>query len=145
MALFIFTKAILEGRPIEVFNHGKMERDFTYVDDIVTGISRMVENPPVGNAEWNSAMPDPSSSTAPYRLYNIGNNNPVRLMDFIDAIEKATGKEAERILVPIQAGDVEKTWADVDALVSNYNYKPDTSIEEGISKFINWYKEYYQV
>jgi UDP-glucuronate 4-epimerase len=145
MALFIFTKAILEGRPIEVFNHGNMERDFTYVDDIVNGISRMVEKPSSANKNWNSAAPDPSSSKAPYRLYNIGNNNPVKLMNFIDAIEKATGKKAERILKPIQAGDVEKTWADVDALLSDYQYKPDTTVEEGIRRFIIWYRNYYQV
>ena len=145
MALFIFTKAILEGKPIEVFNHGNMERDFTYVDDIVNGISRMVELPPSGNKKWDPAYPDPSSSSAPYRLYNIGNNNPVRLMDFIDAIEKATGKKANRILKPMQPGDVAKTWADVDALVTDYNYKPATTVEEGIRRFIEWYRDYYSI
>ncbi len=144
MALFIFTKAILEGKPIPVFNHGKMERDFTYIDDIVNGISKMIEKPPKPDPNWNADEPNPSSSSAPYRLYNIGNNNPVRLMDFIDAIEKATGKKAQRDLQPIQQGDVVKTWADVDALVKDYQYKPDTSIEEGINNFIAWYMEYYK-
>ncbi len=145
MALFIFTKAILEGRPIEVFNHGKMERDFTYVDDIVNGISRMLEKPNSEKAKWDSANPDPSFSTAPYRLYNIGNNNPVKLLDFIEAIERATEKEADKIMKPIQAGDVAKTWADVDALIADYQYKPNTSIEEGIKQFVDWYKWYYKV
>jgi len=145
MALFIFTKAILEGKPIEVFNHGNMERDFTYVDDIVNGISRMVGKPFIQNAYWDSAKPDPSSSKAPYRPYNIGNNNPVKLLDFIEAIESATGKKADKIMKPIQAGDVEKTWADVDALVTDYQYKPDTSIGEGINNFIEWYRSYYKI
>jgi UDP-glucuronate 4-epimerase len=143
MALFLFTKAILEGKPIEVFNEGKMQRDFTYVDDIVAGISRMVDKPHQGNNEWNSAQPDPSSSSAPYRIYNIGNNNPVKLMDFVNAIESALGIEADKIMKPIQAGDVEKTWADVNALIEDYDYKPNTSIEKGIREFISWYRNYY--
>lgn len=145
MALFIFTKAILAGKAFPVFNNGKMERDFTYVDDIVNGISKMIDKPAKADPNWSSGKPDPSASSAPYRLYNIGNNNPVRLMDFIDAIEKATGLKAKRDLQPIQPGDVVKTWADVDALVDNYQYKPNTSIEEGISRFIEWYRSYYKV
>lgn len=145
MALFLFSKAILEGKPIEVFNHGLMERDFTYVADIVAGISKMIDKPPVAKPDWNSADPDPSSSSAPFKIYNIGNNNPVKLMDFIEAIEKATGKKAEKIMKPIQAGDVAKTWADVDSLVSDYNYHPNTSIEKGIGSFVSWFREYYKI
>jgi len=143
MALFLFTKAILEGKPIQVFNHGKMERDFTYVDDIVGGIEKMVVKAPVANATWDPAQPDPSSSSAPYRIYNIGNSSPVKLTDFIGAIEEALGMEAEKVMMPIQPGDVEKTWADVSALVRDYGYNPDTPVKEGISKFIDWYRGYY--
>lgn len=145
MALFIFTKAILEGKSFPVYNNGKMERDFTYIDDIVNGISTMVDQTAKPDPGWDAAKPDPSSSSAPYRLYNIGNNNPVRLLDFIDAIENATGIKAQRDLQPIQPGDVVKTWADVDALVRDFQYKPSTSIEEGIGKFIEWYRRYYKV
>lgn len=145
MALFLFTKAILERKAIEVFNFGEMQRDFTYIDDIVGGISRMVEKPPSANELWNSENPDPASSKAPYRIYNIGNNSPVRLLDFIEAIEKATGLEAEKIMKPIQAGDVERTWADVNDLVNDFDYRPDTPIEKGIESFIKWYREYYKV
>jgi UDP-glucuronate 4-epimerase len=143
MALFIFTKAILEGKPISVFNHGKMERDFTYVDDIITGIQKIIPNPPNRNPEWNPIEPDPSSSKAPYRLYNIGNNSPVALLDFIHAIEKATGKKAEMKMEDIQPGDVEKTWADVNSLITHYNYKPSTSVEDGIDRFVEWFRNYY--
>ena len=145
MALFIFTKAILEGKPIQVFNHGNMERDFTYIEDIVQGISRMVDSPPKKRKDWDPVNPDPASSSAPYRIYNIGNNNPVKLLDFIHAIEDAIGKKAEMDLQPIQPGDVEKTWADVDALISDYSYKPATPVKEGIDKFIEWYRSYYKI
>jgi len=143
MALFIFTRAILEGKPIEVYNYGKMERDFTYVADIVGGISHMLSKPPVANPLWNPENPDPASSSAPYRLYNIGNSQPVKLMDFISAIEKKTGKKAIMEMMPIQAGDVPKTWADTSDLKADYNYSPYTPIQEGIDRFIEWYSEYY--
>ena len=145
MALFLFTDAILRGRPIQVFNHGKMERDFTYIDDIVNGIAKMVDHPPKGNPNWDPGQPDPSGSTAPYRLYNIGNNSPVKLMDFIEAIEKALGKEAVKEMKPIQPGDVVKTWADVDALVEDYDYRPGTPIQEGVDAFIGWFRKYYGI
>ena len=143
MALFIFTRAILAGEPIRVFNHGKMERDFTYVDDIISGIQKMIPNPPGKNSEWNAEDPDPSASRAPYRIYNIGNNSPVPLMDFIHAIENVTGKNAIMKMEDIQPGDVEKTWADVQSLIDHYNYRPDTSVEKVIAKFVEWYREYY--
>ncbi len=145
MALFLFTDAILRDRPIEVFNHGKMERDFTYIDDIVNGIAKMVDRPPKGNSKWDPVHPDPSGSTAPYRLYNIGNNSPVRLMDFIEAIEKALGKEAIKEMKPIQPGDVVKTWADVDALAEDYDYRPGTPIQQGVNSFIAWFRKYYGI
>jgi UDP-glucuronate 4-epimerase len=145
MALFIFTKAILEDKPIDVFNNGDMERDFTFVDDIVKGISRMLNKPPVSNLSWDPEIPDPASSSAPFRLYNIGNSRPVKLLDFISAIEKYTGKKAKMIMKPIQPGDVGKTWADVDDLVKDYDYRPDTSIETGVKRFIEWYKGYYSL
>jgi len=145
MALFIFTKAILEGKPIEVYNHGKMERDFTFVDDIVGGISRMIGKAPVSNPGWDPENPDPASSSAPYRLYNIGNSRPVKLMDFISAIEKRTGKKAIMEMLPIQPGDVPKTWADTSELMEDYGYAPYTSIQDGIDRFIDWYSEYYKV
>lgn len=145
MALFLFTDAILRGKPIEVFNHGAMERDFTYIDDIVGGISKMVDRPPVKNENWNPEKPDPSSSSAPYRLYNIGNNNPVKLLDFIHEIELATGREAEKIMKPLQPGDVERTWADVEALVEDYDYRPGTPVRKGIASFIQWFRDYYRI
>ncbi|HER09135.1 MAG TPA: NAD-dependent epimerase [Bacteroides sp.] len=145
MALFIFTRAIFEGRPIEVFNHGKMERDFTYIDDIVTGIEKMIPQPPGPKHGWDPEHPDPSGSTAPYRLYNIGHNHPVRLTDFIGAIEKALGKKAIKKMMPIQPGDVEKTWADVTSLAEDFNYNPSTSVEEGIGHFVEWYRSYYGI
>jgi UDP-glucuronate 4-epimerase len=145
MALFLFTDAILKGRPIEVFNHGDMERDFTYVDDIVRGISKMVDHPAVAFDDWNPEKPDPSKSSAPYRLYNIGNNNPVKLLDFIQEIERATGIEAKKIMKPLQPGDVKKTWADVEALVNDYDYRPGTPVAKGISEFIKWFRSYYKI
>lgn len=143
MAHFLFTKAILEGKPIDVFNHGKMQRDFTYIDDIVEGIVRVVDNVPEPNPEWDGDNPDSATSYAPYKLYNMGNNNPVELMRFIEAIEDAVGKKAEKNLLPIQAGDVPSTYADVDDLMSDVGFKPSTSIDEGIREFVNWYRAYY--
>jgi UDP-glucuronate 4-epimerase len=145
MALFIFTKAILAGDPIQVFNHGNMERDFTYIDDIVGGIERMVSQPYVQGEEWNPEAPDPSFSSAPYKIHNIGNSHPVKLTSFIDAIEKELGKKAVRQMMPIQPGDVERTWADVSSLNKEYNYHPNTSVETGIRQFVDWYRQYYKV
>jgi UDP-glucuronate 4-epimerase len=144
MALFIFTKAILEGKPIQVFNNGEMERDFTYIDDIVEGIFRILTGePPRGNANWSGKTPNPSCSPAPYKIYNIGNSSPVKLMDFIRAIEQAVGKKAIIEYMPMQAGDVKKTWADMDELEKDVSYKPHFSLENGIRSFINWYSQYY--
>jgi UDP-glucuronate 4-epimerase len=145
MALFLFTKAILEGKPIQVFNHGRMERDFTYVDDIVGGIERMVSHPHIKGEGWVPESPDSSFSSAPYKIHNIGNSKPVKLTSFIEAIEKALGKKAQWQMMPIQAGDVEKTWADVSTLKQDYNYNPDTPVETGIQRFIDWYREYYKL
>jgi len=143
MALFLFTKAILEDRPIDVFNHGKMRRDFTYIDDIVEGIIRVIDHTPQGNPQWTGSKPDPSSSKAPYKVYNIGNSSPVELMDFIEAIEKALGKKAKKNMLPIQPGDVPATWAEVSDLVEDLDYQPNTPIQDGIERFITWYKEFY--
>jgi UDP-glucuronate 4-epimerase len=122
-----------------------MERDFTYVDDIINGIEKMLDNPPGENKEWDPENPDPSTSSAPYRLYNIGNNSPVALLDFIKAIEMTTGKDAVMHMEDIQPGDVEKTWADVQELIDHYDYRPSTPVEEGIRKFVDWYRDYYKV
>jgi UDP-glucuronate 4-epimerase len=145
MALFIFTKAILENTPIQVFNEGNMKRDFTYVGDIVEGIIRVIDNPPSGNKEWSAKSPDPSSSKAPYKVYNIGNSSPVKLMDFILAIEDSIGKTAIKEYLPMQAGDVPATWADVEDLTKDLGYKPETSVQDGIRNFIEWYKVYYGI
>ncbi|WP_420384899.1 NAD-dependent epimerase [Roseivirga sp.] len=145
MALFLFTKAILEGKPINIFNNGEMSRDFTYIDDIVEGVIRVNDNPPTGNPEWSGKNPDPGTAKAPYTVYNIGNNSPVKLMDFISIIEKALGKEAEKNFMPMQAGDVAATYADVEDLINNLGYKPQTSLEYGVGQFIKWYREFYQV
>lgn len=145
MALFLFTKAALEGQPIKVFNNGEMLRDFTYVDDIVEGITRVIDNPAKSNQAWSGKNPDPSSSSAPYKVYNIGNNNPVKLMDFIEAIEKALGKTIEKQLLPLQAGDVPATYANVDDLVRDMDYKPATPVQEGIDKFVAWYRAFFKV
>jgi UDP-glucuronate 4-epimerase len=145
MALFLFTKAILEDKPIDVYNYGKMKRDFTYVDDIVEGIVRVMPLAPKPNADWNSDLPDPSSSFAPYKIYNIGNNNPEELMGFITALEKKLGKTAIKNMMPIQEGDVPSTYADVDDLMRDAGFKPSTTIEEGIGKFVDWYLDYYNV
>ena len=145
MALFLFTKAILEGRPIDVFNFGKMRRDFTFVDDIVEGVIRVSDHVPRGNAAWSGDSPDPGTSYAPYKIYNIGNNSPVELLRFIEVLEGALGKTAEKNLLPIQAGDVPATYADVDDLIADVGFKPATSIEEGIGRFVAWYRSFYGV
>ena len=143
MALFLFTKAILEDKPIDVFNYGKMRRDFTYVDDIVEGVIRVIDSPPKGKPDWSGKTPDPSCSKAPYKIYNIGNSSPVELMDFIKAIEEALGKQAEKNMMPLQPGDVPATWADVSDLVEDLDYKPATTVAEGVERFIAWYREFY--
>ncbi len=143
MALFLFTRAILEGRSIDVYNEGRMRRDFTYIDDIVEGVVRVMAKIPSGSHAWNGTEPDPASSFAPYRIYNIGNNQPVELMDFISALEKRLGKKADMRLLPMQPGDVPETYADVDDLMAEVGFKPSTSIEEGIGRFVEWYREYY--
>lgn len=142
MALFIFTKAILEGKPIDMYNNGNMQRDFTYVDDIVEGIVRVIDNPAASNKEWTGKSPDPSSSVAPYKIFNIGNSNPVKLFDFIEAIEVSLGKKAIKNYLPLQDGDVPATWADVEDLEKILNYKPQTSIKTGVNRFIDWYLNY---
>jgi len=144
MALFLFTAAILEGRAIDVYNNGKMRRDFTYIDDIIEGVVRVMTRIPSGSPEWTGKRPDPASSFAPYRLFNIGNNQPMELMDFIAVLEKHLGKRAEMRLLPMQAGDVPETYADVDDLMAEVGFKPSTSIDEGIGKFVEWYREYYK-
>jgi UDP-glucuronate 4-epimerase len=143
MALFLFTHKILADEPIDVFNHGQHARDFTYIDDIVEGVVRVCDRVATANADWSGRAPDPGTSKAPYRIYNIGNNNPVTLLDFIATIEKALGKTALRILRPMQPGDVEKTFANVDDLVADIGFSPNTSIEKGIGQFVSWYRSYY--
>jgi len=145
MALFLFTKAIVNDEPIDVFNHGDMMRDFTYVDDIVESIARLTKRPAQPNLEWSGANPDPGSSYAPYKVYNIGNNSPVRLMDFIEAIENKLGKTAKKNFLPLQAGDVPETYANVEDLFRDIDFKPETTIQEGVNKFIDWYLDYYEV
>ncbi len=144
MALFKFTKAILEGKPIDVYNHGNMQRDFTYVDDIVKAVAAVTEAIAEPNVAWDSNSPDPATSNAPYRVYNIGNNNPVSLNEFIAAIEKALGMKAQKNMLPMQPGDVASTYADVDDLREAVGFAPSTSIDEGIQRFVEWYREYYQ-
>jgi UDP-glucuronate 4-epimerase len=145
MALFLFTKAALEGRSIDVFNYGEMLRDFTYVDDIVEGVTRIIDNPAQPNPEWSGKQPDPSTSSSPYKIYNIGNNDPVKLMDFIEAIENALGKKIQKNMMPLQAGDVPATYANVDDLVRDLDYKPSTSVQKGIDNFVAWYREFFKV
>ncbi|MBH0205117.1 MAG: NAD-dependent epimerase [Nitrospira sp.] len=145
MALFIFTKAILEGTPIEVFNHGNMRRDFTYVDDIVEGIIRTLDHPATVNPAWSGDKPDPGTSSAPARVYNIGNHQPVELLHFIEVLEKALGKKAEKKLMPLQPGDVPATYADIEDLTRDVGFVPATPIEEGIAHFVKWYREFYRV
>jgi len=143
MALFLFAKAILEGRPINVFNHGNHTRDFTYVDDIVAGVIRALDKPATPNPDWDAARPDPATSNAPYRIYNIGNNNPVKLTRYIEALEQALGRKAERNLLPLQDGDVPDTYADVSDLERELGYKPATSVEDGVARFVDWYRAYH--
>lgn len=143
MALFLFTKAIKEGKKIQVFNYGKHRRDFTYIDDIVEGILRILDNIALPNPDWSGAEPDSGTSKAPWRVYNIGNQSPVELLDYIETLEKCLGKTAEKELLPLQPGDVPDTYADVEALVEDVGYKPDTTIELGIAKFVSWYNSYY--
>ena len=144
MALFKFTKAILDEKPIDVFNHGKHTRDFTYIDDIVEGIIKTLDNPSTANVNWNSNQPDPASSKAPWCIYNIGNNKPVQLMDYIKALEENLGKKAIVNFLPLQPGDVPDTYASTNNLKDKFNYKPSTSVFEGVSHFVKWYKDYYK-
>ncbi len=145
MALFLFTKAILEGRPIDVFNHGNMQRDFTYIDDIVEGVVRVLDRNATVNAEYDPISADPATSNTPYRVFNIGNNNPVQLLDFIGAIETALGMKAEKRLLPLQDGDVPATYANTDLLNDWVGFVPGTSVEDGVSRFVAWYRDYYKV
>ena len=144
MALFLFTKNIIAGKPIDVFNYGKHRRDFTYIDDIVEGVIRTMDNTATPNENWDPATPDPGTSRAPYRIYNIGNQQPVELMDYIGAIEDCLGKKAEKNLLPLQQGDVPDTWADTDDLAADVGYQPSTSIEVGVKNFVEWYLEFYK-
>ncbi|MBX3744459.1 MAG: NAD-dependent epimerase [Verrucomicrobiae bacterium] len=145
MALFLFTKAILEGQPISLFNEGRMRRDFTYIDDIVEGVIRVSDRPATPNPAWNANQPDPGTSRAPYRVYNIGNHQPVELSHFVACIERALGRKAQTQLLPMQPGDVPATWADVDDLIRDVGFKPATPIEEGIDRFVAWYRSFYGV
>jgi UDP-glucuronate 4-epimerase len=145
MALFLFTKAILEGRPIDVFNHGKMQRDFTYIDDIVEGVIRVCDRPPVANPAFDKQQPDPATSWAPYRVFNIGNHNPVELMTYITTLESALGKTAQKNFLPLQDGDVPATSADTAALHAATGFAPATSVASGIARFVDWYRGYYDV
>ncbi len=143
MAYFKFSNKITNGIPIDVYHNGEMSRDFTYIDDIVEGVEKILFNAPQGNENWNPQLPDPSSAKAPYRLYNIGNNQPVNLLHFIETLENCLGQKATKNFLPLQPGDVINTWADVNDLVQDFDYQPNTSIEEGIQRFVNWYKEMY--
>jgi UDP-glucuronate 4-epimerase len=145
MAMFLFTKAILEGKPIDIFNNGQMRRDFTYVDDIVEGVIRVSDRVAVSNPKWTGAHPDPGTSSAPYRIYNIGNNQPVELMRIIECLEQSLGRVAEKRFLPMQPGDVPATFADVDDLTADVGFKPSTSIESGVERFVTWYREFYQI
>jgi UDP-glucuronate 4-epimerase len=145
MALFKFTRAILAGEPIDVFNYGHHRRDFTYVDDIVEGVIRVLDRVPDANPDWNGDAPDSATSSAPYRLYNIGNHQPVELMHYIEVLEQCLGRTAEKNLLPLQPGDVPDTYADVDDLVREIDYKPNTAVEDGIARFVEWYRGYYRV
>jgi UDP-glucuronate 4-epimerase len=144
MALFLFTKAILEGRPIDVFNHGNMQRDFTYIDDIVEGVIRVSDKVATPEPGYRAEAPDPATSNVPFRVFNIGNHHPVPLMEFIGAIERALGCTAQKNLLPMQDGDVPATYADVQALADWVGFQPATSIDEGIARFVAWYREYYR-
>ena len=145
MALFKFTKAMLEGESIPVFNYGKHRRDFTYIDDIVEGVIRVLDRPAPPNPDWDGANPDSGTSQAPWRVYNIGNNSPVELMDYIGALEESLGIEADKEMLPLQDGDVPDTYANVDDLVKEFGYKPDMSVKQGVTNFVKWYKDFYKV
>jgi UDP-glucuronate 4-epimerase len=145
MALFLFTRAILQNEPIKLFNNGNMLRDFTYVEDIVNGIDKIKDKIPQPDKEWNGINPDPSGSKAPYQIFNIGNNHPVKLMDFIDALENILGKKSRKEFLPMQPGDVPATFADVSGLVREFDYKPDTDFKTGISYFVKWYRDFYKI
>jgi UDP-glucuronate 4-epimerase len=145
MALFLFTRKMLAGEPIDVFNYGHHRRDFTYIDDIVEGIVRVLDKPAEANPDWSGDNPDPHSSSAPYRLYNIGSNNPVNLMRYIEVLEETLGVSAEKNFLPLQPGDVPDTYADVDDLVRDVDYQPNTPVEVGIQNFVSWYKAYHQI
>ncbi len=144
MALQKFTRAMLAGEAIKVFNYGKHRRDFTYIDDIVEGVIKVLDRPAQGNPDWDSMNPDPGTSSAPWRVYNIGNNHPVELMDYIKAIEENLGIEAEKEMLPLQPGDVPDTYADVEDLVRDFDYKPKATVADGVERFVKWYVDYYQ-
>ncbi len=145
MALYLFTKAILEGRPIDVFNHGRMQRDFTYIDDIIEGVVRVTDRIPEPDPHWNSDNPDPASSRAPYRIYNIGNNRPVELLHLIEVLEDCLGRKAEKRMLPMQPGDVPATYADIDDLARDVGFRPSTPIEEGVPRFVRWFRDYHKM
>jgi UDP-glucuronate 4-epimerase len=145
MALFLFTKAMLEGRPIDVFNHGQMVRDFTYIDDIASGVVRVLDRPALADAAFDPANPDPARSNAPYRVFNIGNSDPVKLMEFIEAIEQALGTTARKNFLPLQDGDVPATFADVTELAEWTGFRPGTPVREGVGNFVKWYRSYFRV
>jgi UDP-glucuronate 4-epimerase len=145
MALQKFTHQIIKGQNIKIFNHGNHKRDFTYIDDIVEGVIRVLDKVATSNPDWNSDFPDSSTSNAPWRIYNIGNTQPIKLMNYIEAIEKALKKKANKQLLPIQQGDVPNTWANVEELKREFNYQPNTTIEEGINKFVEWFRDYYKI
>lgn len=145
MSLFLFTRCLLEGKPIDVFNYGNHRRDFTYIDDIVEGVIRVLDQPAQPNSAWSGQHPDPGTSSAPYRVYNIGNNNPVQLLTFIETLEKCLGKTAIKNYLPLQLGDVPDTYADVSDLVNDFDYKPDTLLADGMRNFVEWYKDFYRV
>jgi UDP-glucuronate 4-epimerase len=145
MALFLFTRAILEDRPIDVFNHGRMVRDFTFIDDIADGVVRVLDRPATPDAAFDATQPDPARSAAPYRVFNIGNGRPVNLMRYIEVLEQCLGRKAVIEMLPMQLGDVQKTTADVRALEAAAGFRPRTTVEEGIAKFVEWYKDYYRI
>jgi UDP-glucuronate 4-epimerase len=144
MAYFLFTRAILAGKPIDIYHQGQLHRDFTYIDDIIEGLVRVIDSTPRSSPKWDPMHPDPARSSAPYRIYNIGNNTSVRLMDFIEILEKSLGKEAKKNFLPMQPGDVYATYADVDDLIEDFGYKPSTPLEQGIESFVKWYRGYYE-
>ncbi|QIT56643.1 NAD-dependent epimerase [Aquisalimonas sp. 2447] len=145
MALFLFTRAILNGEPIDVFNYGNHRRDFTFVDDIAQGVMRSMDHVATPDPEWSGDAPDPATSAAPYRLYNIGNNRPIELMHYIHVLEECLGREADKRMLPMQQGDVPDTWADAEDLVREVGYRPDTPVEEGVRRFVDWYRDYYNI